>query len=236
MSDFLPGSFGGACGILLSHPLDTIRIRYQCLKPNENIYFGKLYKGIIPPLLGMMLEKSIVFGVYNLLKEQTNSNIIAGLGAGASSACIITPIEKIKIGLQQNFKLTQSLQLKQSYKGFIPTLCRESIGFALYFSIYNYLKQKYNTEHNYIKTLFIGGSSGVGSWIFIYPIDVVKTRLQSPTLQYKNIRHCIRDTSKIYGYSFFYRGLTLGLLRAFQLHAGVWIGYELCRDILDNKN
>ena len=158
------------------------------------------------------------------------------MGAGASSACIITPIEKIKIGLQQNFKLSQSLQFKQAYKGFIPTLCRESVGFALYFSIYHYIKQNYNTENNYLKTLFIGGGSGVGSWIFIYPIDVVKTRLQSPLLNYRNISHCIKHTAEVNGYSFFYRGLTLGLLRAFQLHAGVWMGYELCRDMLDNKN
>lgn len=251
MTDFISGMVGGASGVLCSHPFDTIRVRYQCLSPGQRIYCSGVYRGVIPPLIGMMIEKSIVFGTYSIIKNKTQSNIISGLAAGCISACIITPLEKIKIALQQSknsahisapvkkTKIALVLQHKWSirelYKGFLPTICREGCGFAIYFPIYHYLKQKYNKDNKdnkHIKTALIGGSSGMGSWLFIYPFDVVKTRLQSPILYYNGVVHCITDTYQKYGYTFFYRGLSLGLSRAFVLHAGVWIGFELCQELL----
>ena len=56
--------------------------------------------------------------------------------------------------------------------GFSATLMRESLAGSLYFGTYNYIRKDYNS--------FTSGSiAGVTSWLFTYPFDVIKTRLQS---------------------------------------------------------
>ena len=71
---FLFGTFGGLCGITLSHPFDTVRVIYQesnnyrgitdCAKTiyKERGMTG-FYRGIVPPLIGVALEKCALFGV-----------------------------------------------------------------------------------------------------------------------------------------------------------------------------
>ena len=80
--------------------------------------------------------------------------------------------ETIKVKKQLNEKVGINL-LKYSQVGFTATFLRESIGTSLYFGTYNYLK-----DNNY-NSFISGSSAGVISWIFIYPFDVIKTRLQS---------------------------------------------------------
>jgi len=48
-------------GTLISHPFDTIKTRIQSNKVGtirQAIKLGKLYSGITPPLVGIILEKS----------------------------------------------------------------------------------------------------------------------------------------------------------------------------------
>ncbi len=52
---------------------------------------------------------------------------------------IVTPIDRIKINLQNNTPLNNMNNL---YRGFIPTVCRETPGFGIY------LKANYNKENN----------------------------------------------------------------------------------------
>ena len=64
--DFYAGLYGGITGVCISHPIDTIRIRIQT---GQNNIFGGLYKGIVPPLIGVGLEKFLVFGNYEKFKS-----------------------------------------------------------------------------------------------------------------------------------------------------------------------
>ena len=235
MRDYFAGTVGGAVGILISHPVDTLRIRYQSA-PGKPLNFLGLYKGVAPPLVGMMLEKSIVFGVYSSVKQHTSSHFLAGISAGIACTTIVTPIEKIKINLQNGIPFkNMNLSLRSLYNGYTPCLFREVPGFGLYFSSYNFMKQRFNQEDSSFKTMLCGGFSGVFAWIFIYPADVVKTRLQSDTLKYPNVIECIRHTRSTLGISVFYKGVSLALLRAFQLHSGVWLGFELCQQFFREK-
>ena len=63
MEQFIFGYISGMAGILVSHPFDTIKTHIQSNKPIPRSLNG-LYRGIGPPLIGVGLEKSIVFGVY----------------------------------------------------------------------------------------------------------------------------------------------------------------------------
>ena len=52
--------------------------------------------------------------------------------------------------------------------------------YLLYFSSYEYMVRLKKDSAAWVFT--VGGLSGIISWIFTYPIDMVKTRLQADTI------------------------------------------------------
>ena len=229
-NNFYAGLFGGVFGVCISHPLDTLRIRLQL--GNKSI--KGLYNGILPPLFGVGLEKLLVFGNYDKLKKMnyfSNSyinNFFCGMTTGLICTSIVTPIEKVKINLQnnRNIKIFDLLYPKYLYRGWTSTLIREVPGYGIYFSLYEILKQN-TTNFKWYYSLLYGGISGASAWAFIYPSDVIKTRMQKQN-NIETLHTCI---IKLYkegkGINIFYKGFTMALLRAFILHSGVFTGYEL---------
>lgn len=58
-------------------------------------------------------------------------------------------------------------------------------GFASYFMTYEYLSRSWsgsNGEVSPFVVLMAGGIAGSASWVFSYPLDVIKSRIQ--------VRHC----------------------------------------------
>jgi len=121
--NFLYGSFAGMSGIIVSHPFDTMKTNYQ---EGKKILVRNLYKGILSPLIGVGLEKAVVFGVYETSRKYTNSDVISGGLSGFCASGVVTPFERIKVLLQTNQTLPSKLGL---YKGFSATLSRETPGF-----------------------------------------------------------------------------------------------------------
>ena len=120
---FFGGMVGGMFGTFISHPIDTMRIRLQtdkqiitnvqCLKnipPSNQVshIMRDLYKGVKAPIIGIGLEKTIVFGTYHNIYEyhlfgnEVGNQIFAGSMAGLLSTLVVSPIEKIKILYQNN--------------------------------------------------------------------------------------------------------------------------------------
>ena len=259
IKSFIAGSFGGFCGILISHPPDTIRIRVQTEGRFKYNGFRDLYKGLGPPLFGVVLEKTIVFGSYNLANNLLTHNFnnqfknrfgnnaplkhgLAGVFAGFACTSIVTPIERIKINLQNSNRkhnnaidfLKNSIQKnglrKTLYRGWTSTLTREIPGYGIYFSTFEYLKKNlFNNNPNTIQTFLSGGFCGGFAWFFIYPSDVIKSRMQTDNNTFQNggLWNCIKQSVKNEGLKVFYKGFHLSLLRAVPLHAGVFTGYEL---------
>lgn len=235
-NDFVYGLCGGFIGTLTSHPFDTIKTRIQSQKVAtimDGFKMGRLYSGITPPLIGIMLEKSIVFGFYNKAKQNNINDFWSGIVGGFMCTLIVTPIDRIKINLQNNTPLKNMNNL---YRGFIPTVCRETPGFGIYFTTYNYLKSNYNKENNMMKTFVSGMMSGLSAWIFIYPSDLVKTKIQSENNKKIVIQKFIQDIflennhgKNISGLKNFYKGFSLAIMRAMPLHGGVFLGYEMSK-------
>ena len=241
---YISGGISGMCGIVLSHPVDTIKTHIQTgnklntFKPS----FTNFYKGISAPLLGVGIEKAIVFGTYNYMYSKTDNIPLSGAISGLVASLVVTPYERIKI-LKQNLQVInyKALNIKFLYKGFTPTFFREMPGFAIYFTTYEYLKKKtftdYNKKIDYTSSFLYGGISGVTSWIFIYPQDKIKTILQSQsgTEKNRNINLNIKSIiSSIYnsgGIKHFYSGFGWAAARAVLLHSGTFCMMEY----LNNK-
>jgi len=246
---FLFGTFGGLCGITLSHPFDTIRVVYQegaykniaeCAKSlYKNNGIMSFYKGLVPPLIGVALEKCALFGVYDNFKRcnplfdatcDTYSNtFVSGLFAGLVTTTIVTPVEKIKILLQNQKQaniatLVRGGGISALYNGWTATLFREVPGYGIYFTVYEYLKNTFGLPNAYTPALY-GALCGVASWTFIYPSDPIKTKMQNNSIGFKEALGIIMKNEGLMG---LYRGMPLALFRAIPLHGGVFMGYEFC--------
>lgn len=230
IKNFGYGYLAGMMGIIASHPIDTLKTQYQ---QTNKMVFKNLYKGLIPPLLGVGLEKAVVFGVYESTIKYTNSDIISGGLSGLSASLVVTPFERIKILLQtgQNISNIRNINI---FQGLSATLTRETPGFAIYFSVYNKLKNQYyqdkiDTYIHPMRSFFYGALSGTASWIFIYPQDRIKTHMQAAYEKKIGFIEAFKHIQKTQGITSFYRGFHLALLRAIPLHATAFTTVELCK-------
>ncbi|TPX78595.1 hypothetical protein CcCBS67573_g00105 [Chytriomyces confervae] len=124
--DFVAGTFGGAAGVIVGHPLDTVKVRLQAQAmsaASQRKYSGTLncvatilreeklkglYKGMASPVVGVAAINSLLFGVHGWFMHHiagdntpTVSNIFwAGCGSGLVNAFLACPMELVKIRLQ----------------------------------------------------------------------------------------------------------------------------------------
>ena len=236
MNEFIYGCGGGLFGTIISHPVDTIRINRQSFKkPQYDI--KSLYKGITAPIIGIGIEKAIVFGTYNLtmnflekqkyLQNKSFNQFVSGISAGLSSIVVVTPVEYFKILYQNKSSVKfKSLSLKNLYRGWTATLFREVPGYGIYFYTYNKIIS--NFDKNNLSIFIGGGSAGLASWICIYPADYIKTRMQYYQTPFLSTAKNILKKEGLFG---MYRGCSLALARAFILHCGVFTAYEYIKNL-----
>ncbi|XP_014286661.1 mitochondrial basic amino acids transporter isoform X2 [Halyomorpha halys] len=223
--DFLAGCVGGCAGVIVGHPFDTVKI-------------SGLYKGITSPLGGVSIVNAIIFGAHGQVmrlmgSEGLHTHFVAGATAGLLQSFICSPIELSKTILQvqkKNMykgaidclaKIYRSKGLKGIYKGYYLTICREVPSFGAYFMFFEILSGGWDAPT--WRTMLAGGTAGSISWLIVYPVDVLKTRIQSDGVnskaQYKGYLHCFRESFKAEGYPFLTRGLVSTIIRAFPTNA-----------------
>jgi len=99
---------------------------------------------------------------------------------------------------------------------------------TLYFGLYNSLKLSFTHSDGTLPLwgqIMAGGTAGAMSWASIYPVDVVKTRMQA-TSQFSSVRTCITTMLQKEGVAAFFQGLTPCLVRSFPVNATVFFVYE----------
>ncbi|XP_052000915.1 mitochondrial basic amino acids transporter [Xyrauchen texanus] len=118
--DFVAGCFGGAAGVLVGHPFDTVKVRLQVQNVDKPLYRGTihcfqsivrqesmfgLYKGVGSPMMGLTFINAIVFGVQgNVMRalgtDTPVNQFMAGAAAGAIQSAISCPMELAKTRMQ----------------------------------------------------------------------------------------------------------------------------------------
>lgn len=250
MDKYVAGGVGGMCGVLVTHPIDTIKTNFQngtAIKPTQ------LYKGLMPPMCGVAVEKALVFGTFHAVRNQfenKDSNLAIGIAGAASGLCasiIVTPCERLKIMAQTNtktnFKINAAV-IPELYRGITATFSREVPGFAIYFLTYENLKRNQTESEKKVNkkdTFLFGGFAGALSWLFIYPQDLIKTRIQAQgTVKTTGTSNKFGNVAKtIYkegGIKAFYKGFSLALARAIPLHACTFLVVEMLTDMYSQKN
>jgi len=122
-------------------------------------------------------------------------------------------------------------------------ILREAPGWAVYFAAYETLKPFFRKFLNETVWLYIvaGGLSGTISWVFGYPQDVIKNRLQLDT-EKKYRRHslindggiinCTKDIWRQQGLLGFWKGFGITAVRGFIANAATFLAYEEVKKVL----
>lgn len=174
-----------------------------------------------------------------------------GAVAGFANGFLASPIEHIRIRLQTQTgdskafsgpidcakKLYQSSGIRGIYKGLMPTLFRESVGLGIYFATYEALVARELEKFPALsrkdvpgwKLCLFGGLSGYTLWIGIYPVDVIKSKLQTDSLSkpaYRSSLDVVRDVFARNGIRGFYRGFVPTILRAAPANGATFAVFE----------
>lgn len=114
--------------------------------------------------------------------------------------------------------------IQKVFLGMNSTILREALGLSIYFGVYDELiaNFKNNGQVSLIGSLLSGGLAGLTTWGLIYPIDYVKTLIQTDSLEkprYKSSVQCALEEFRTKPLSTFFRGVEIMLARAFIVNA-----------------
>lgn len=83
-----------------------------------------------------------------------------------------------------------------------------------------------------------GGISGLAFWIFVYPIDTIKSRMQSDSQaqpKYNTINETLRKTVKEEGVSALFKGLKVCAIRSVPVNAFSFLAFEQTKLFIERK-
>lgn len=223
-------------------------------------FFG-LYKGMAAPLAGVAPMFAVCFFGFNLGKKMLQSDpkvdltypelFASGMLAGVFTTSIMVPGERIKCLLQVQMdskgppkykgpvdcvkQLYREGGIRSIYKGTAATLLRDLPASGMYFTVYEFLKDKLTPagtsklDLSPLQVLTAGGVAGMANWAVAIPPDVLKSRLQTaPEGKYPNgIRSVFKELMANEGILALYKGVTPVMLRAFPANAACFLGYEV---------
>ncbi|KAI5283551.1 hypothetical protein KEM54_002042 [Ascosphaera aggregata] len=188
---------------------------------------------------------------------------LAGAVGGMASWVVSSPTELVKCRAQLatdakvnswtvSRDIVKQYGLRGLYYAGAVTGVRDAVGYGFYFWAYELCKRSMvsieKEESNMamaLKVLLCGGIAGITTWASVFPLDVIKTRLQAqrdssstkplmsktPSASPGESRRLttwemIRSVYQTEGVVSFYRGLGICSLRAFMVNAAQWAVYE----------
>lgn len=150
----------------------------------------------------------------------------------------LAPGEKPKYsgGLDVVRQLYQEGGIRSVWRGSAMTLARDGPGSAAYFATYELIKRRLTPkdetgklgELSLTAVMVAGGAAGVAMWIPVFPVDTVKSRLQSAEGR-PTIGGTIRELYGKGGVKAFFPGIGPAMARAVPANAATFLGVELAQ-------
>lgn len=185
----------------------------------------------------------------------------AGFFSAIPMTAITAPFERVKVLLQtQDTKNLQPGQkpkysggldvvrqlyreggLRSVFRGSAATLARDGPGSAAYFAAYEYIKRELSPkdasgrptgELSLGAVTCAGAAAGVAMWIPVFPVDTVKSRLQTAD-GHVTLGGTVRDLYARGGFKAFFPGFGPALTRAVPANAATFLGVELAHQAMN---
>ncbi|KAL2344073.1 hypothetical protein Fmac_005358 [Flemingia macrophylla] len=238
-----------------------------------------LYRGATSSFIGMAVEGSLFFGIYSQTKLYLQGGVQSGeprlqviipsaAFSGAINSFVLVPTELIKCRMQIQgtdslvptssrynspldcvLKTVKTEGVKGIFRGGCTTLLRESVGNAVFFSVYENVRYH---MHSNIKAasssysnlvdigigIVTGGLGGVAFWLTVLPLDVAKTLIQTNPDKTcpRNPFWVLRSVYQRAGLKGCYMGLGPTISRAFPANAATIVAWELALKMLGVKH
>ncbi|XP_053744222.1 probable mitochondrial glutathione transporter SLC25A40 [Synchiropus splendidus] len=127
-------------------------------------------------------------------------------------------------------KIIRTEGVKSLWSGLPPTLVMAVPATVIYFTCYDQLCAALRSrmgDRAQEAPLLAGAIARVGSATVISPLELIRTKLQSQRLSYRELSACIRSAVETEGWRSLWRGLGPTLLRDVPFSAMYWYNYEL---------
>ena len=222
----LCGWLAGVGQAVVGHPFDTIKTQLQATGRIRGVALPSLMRGIVAPVVGCGLIKSVEFGTYTTIRQRYDRNAWrCGALTGLAASIVETPIELVKVkqqlgqrGSSTTARIRGILSLHGPsglWQGWTATALRNMPGTACYFGVYAYLTQRWPGHE-----ALCGAAGGTAYYLGCYPLDVLKTRVQQDAHPNRSIWHAITGLRPAH----LYRGFGICILRAIPANAAAfWI-------------
>ncbi|TDZ35491.1 Mitochondrial carnitine carrier [Colletotrichum spinosum] len=185
----------------------------------------------------------------------------AGFFSAIPMTLITAPFERVKVILQVQSQRLQPGEkpkyaggtdvvrqlyreggLRSVFRGSAATLARDGPGSAAYFAAYEYIKRrltpkdpvtgKASGELSLLAVTAAGAAAGVAMWIPVFPVDTVKSRLQTAEGNV-TLGGVVREVYGRGGFKAFFPGFGPALARAVPANAATFLGVELAHQAMN---
>ena len=253
----LAGSIAGIIEHVSIYPIDTLKTRQQSFYKPNNLLKSNLLKGCLQFSTGIAPAHIAYFATYEYLNKKNQNNdiilsFLTGTCASISHDLIMIPYDIGKQRVQVLGKTTVYNQMKLVfrnegftglYRGLIPTFSM-NIPFASIFVASNeklkenFFESKDDDNLKISEYAICSGISGFLATTLTMPMDVLKTNMQTVTLDKSIIRNKISLVNSIQnifnnnGLIGFYRGYGYKLLMQVPASVISWTVYQSLMDKL----
>jgi solute carrier family 25 carnitine/acylcarnitine transporter 20/29 len=149
---------------------------------------------------------------------------------------------KYKSSIDVGWKIFNQHGIKGLYQGFYPTILGEVIGMGIHFGAYEGIIREFRHTHDHppskMVSFFAGGIAGCLSWLLTYPLDYIKTIIQSDDPSDRKFASGTEAALIKYeeeGLRTFFKGLGITMLRAFPVSGVGFVIFEYFRHLMIQK-
>ncbi|KAJ3499952.1 hypothetical protein NLJ89_g10003 [Agrocybe chaxingu] len=273
---FIAGGFGGVCAVLVGHPFDLTKTRLQTAAPGA--YKGAvdvvkktvaqdgisgLYRGMVPPLLGVTPIFAVSFWAYDASKQlifastpnRTSEALslpelaTAGFLSAVPTTLVTAPVERAKVllqvqgqaGAEAKYKgVTDVLKhlykeggVRSIFRGTGATLARDGPGSAAYFAAYEVTKKALTPAGSSPADLNLGAIIVAGGTAGVAMWSLAIPPDSAPSGTYSGMLDCVRKTIAQDGVRALWKGFGPAMARAFPANAATFLGVEASRNFMD---
>lgn len=203
----------------------------------------------------------------NLLRKDASDPLsigqlfCAGAMVGTAVSLVEAPVDLFKSQLQVQYggsivpkysgffdcakKITTTYGIRGVFQGYSAAIVKIIPNYAAYFGFYEMSRRTFARGYGgnvdllpapYV--LAAGGIAGTLSWLVIYPLDVVKSKMQCDSTEpsqrvYRTLGSTIQQVYRTQGFRGFWVGVAPCLVRAFPANAVCFLVYDRTRRLFD---